>query len=83
MVHGEDQIWLCIYLQKNIDGKPIDVYNYGNMKRDFTYIDDIISGIISSIIIITNMKYLIWVIILRENLMDIVSIIENKLVKKL
>jgi UDP-glucuronate 4-epimerase len=26
-------------------GKPIDVYNHGNMKRDFTYIDDVVQGI--------------------------------------
>lgn len=26
-------------------GEPIDVYNYGDMKRDFTYIDDIVDGI--------------------------------------
>ncbi len=25
-------------------GDPIDVYNYGKMKRDFTYIDDVIEG---------------------------------------
>lgn len=30
-------------------GKPIDVYNNGKMKRDFTYIDDIVSGVISAI----------------------------------
>jgi UDP-glucuronate 4-epimerase len=29
-----------------MEGKPIDVFNNGNMKRDFTYIDDIIEGII-------------------------------------
>jgi len=28
------------------DGKPIDLYNDGNMKRDFTYIDDVVDGII-------------------------------------
>jgi UDP-glucuronate 4-epimerase len=28
------------------EDKPIDVYNYGNMKRDFTYIDDIVEGIV-------------------------------------
>lgn len=28
-----------------IEGKPIDVYNHGKMKRDFTYIDDIIEGV--------------------------------------
>jgi UDP-glucuronate 4-epimerase len=27
-------------------GEPIDVYNHGNMKRDFTYIDDIVEGIV-------------------------------------
>ncbi|MBS7563754.1 NAD-dependent epimerase [Mucilaginibacter sp. Bleaf8] len=29
-----------------IQGKPIDVYNNGEMKRDFTYVDDIVEGII-------------------------------------
>lgn len=29
-----------------IEDKPIDVFNFGNMKRDFTYIDDIIEGIV-------------------------------------
>ena len=28
------------------DGKEIDVYNNGNMKRDFTYIDDIVEGVV-------------------------------------
>lgn len=27
-------------------GKPIDVYNHGNMRRDFTYIDDIVKGVV-------------------------------------
>lgn len=29
-----------------LEGNPIDVYNYGEMKRDFTYIDDIVEGIV-------------------------------------
>ena len=28
-----------------LSGQKIDVYNYGNMKRDFTYIDDLVSSI--------------------------------------
>ncbi len=28
------------------EGKPIDVYNHGNMRRDFTYIDDIVDGVV-------------------------------------
>jgi UDP-glucuronate 4-epimerase len=29
-----------------IEGKPIDVFNYGNHRRDFTYVDDIVEGVI-------------------------------------
>ena len=29
-----------------IEGKAIDVYNNGNMKRDFTYVDDVIEGVL-------------------------------------
>ncbi|TYY86333.1 NAD-dependent epimerase/dehydratase family protein, partial [Klebsiella pneumoniae] len=29
-----------------LEGKSIDVYNYGKMKRDFTYIDDIVEAIV-------------------------------------
>ena len=29
-----------------IEGKTIDVYNHGDMRRDFTYIDDIVEGIL-------------------------------------
>ena len=29
-----------------MNGDPIDVYNNGDMKRDFTYIDDIVEGLI-------------------------------------
>ena len=28
-----------------IEGDPIDIYNHGNMSRDFTYIDDLVSAI--------------------------------------
>ncbi len=31
-----------------LEGRPIDVYNNGEMKRDFTYIDDIVDGILRS-----------------------------------
>jgi UDP-glucuronate 4-epimerase len=29
-----------------LDGRPIDIFNHGMMKRDFTYIDDIIEGVV-------------------------------------
>jgi UDP-glucuronate 4-epimerase len=39
-----------IIKKKNIlEGKPIKIFNNGNMKRDFTYIDDIVSGTIAAL----------------------------------
>ena len=37
---------LITFTQKILAGKPIDVFNYGDHKRDFTYIDDIVEGVI-------------------------------------
>ncbi len=34
-----------IFARKIIAGEPIDVFNYGNHRRDFTYIDDIVAGV--------------------------------------
>jgi UDP-glucuronate 4-epimerase len=37
---------LFLFTKAIIEGKPIDVYNNGNMQRDFTYIDDIVEGVL-------------------------------------
>lgn len=34
------------FVKKILDGDTIDIYNHGNMSRDFTYIDDIVEGVI-------------------------------------
>ncbi len=34
------------FVKKILAGEPIDVYNFGNHRRDFTYIDDIVQGVI-------------------------------------
>lgn len=34
------------FVEAIVKGKPIDVYNHGEMQRDFTYIDDVVEGII-------------------------------------
>lgn len=41
-----------------LEGRPIDVYNYGDMKRDFTYIDDIVDGVIKTLDHIPDNTYL-------------------------
>jgi UDP-glucuronate 4-epimerase len=33
------------FARKIIDGTPIDVYNHGNMRRDFTYVDDLVRAL--------------------------------------
>ena len=37
------------FTQKILADQPIDVFNYGNCQRDFTYIDDIVEGVIRSL----------------------------------
>lgn len=43
---GRPDMALFIFTKAILEGKPIDVYNNGNMQRDFTYVDDIVEGII-------------------------------------
>ena len=42
---GRPDMAPMIFTNSIINGKPIDIYNFGNMKRDFTYIDDVVEGI--------------------------------------
>jgi len=37
------------FTQKILEGEPIEVYNFGKMKRDFTFIDDAVNGTIAAI----------------------------------
>ena len=43
---GRPDMAYFLFARAIMEGKPIDVYNNGRMQRDFTYIDDIIEGII-------------------------------------
>lgn len=43
---GRPDMALFLFTKAIIDGKPIDVFNHGDMRRDFTYIDDIVEGVI-------------------------------------
>lgn len=42
---GRPDMALFLFTKAILEGKPIDVYNHGKMKRDFTYVDDIVEGI--------------------------------------
>ncbi len=43
---GRPDMALFLFTKAILEGRPIDVFNHGNMKRDFTYIDDIVEGVI-------------------------------------
>ncbi len=43
---GRPDMALFLFTDAMLKGEPIDVYNYGDMSRDFTYIDDIIEGVV-------------------------------------
>lgn len=46
---GRPDMALFLFTKNILEGKPIDVFNYGNHRRDFTYIDDIVQGVISAL----------------------------------
>jgi len=43
---GRPDMALFTFTRKILAGEPIDVYNYGRHRRDFTYVDDIIEGVV-------------------------------------
>jgi UDP-glucuronate 4-epimerase len=46
---GRPDMALFIFTKAILEDKPIDVFNNGKMKRDFTYVDDIVEGIIRTL----------------------------------
>ncbi|AEH06052.1 NAD-dependent epimerase/dehydratase family protein [Methanothermococcus okinawensis] len=47
--YGRPDMAYFKFAKKIISNEPIDIYNYGNMERDFTYISDVVDGINSAI----------------------------------
>jgi UDP-glucuronate 4-epimerase len=46
---GRPDMATFLFTKAILEGKPIDVFNNGDMKRDFTYIDDIVKGTIAAL----------------------------------
>ncbi len=46
---GRPDMALFIFTKAILEGKPIEVFNQGRMKRDFTYVDDIVEGVIRTL----------------------------------
>jgi UDP-glucuronate 4-epimerase len=79
---GRPDMAYYIFTKKILSDKTIDVYNNGDMERDFTYIDDIIEGTKAAI----EKNYSFEIFNLGNNksvnLLDFIKTIENKLNKK-
>jgi len=76
---GRPDMAMHIFTKKIAEKKSLPVFNHGNMKRDFTYIDDIITGVRSAI----DKNYDCEIFNLGNNriedLMDMINIIEQNL----
>tara|TARA_Y100001958_G_C21226537_1_gene551992 strand:+ start:1375 stop:2337 length:963 start_codon:yes stop_codon:yes gene_type:complete len=76
---GRPDMAMYIFSSKIFNKEPIPVFNYGKMERDFTFIDDIIYGIKSSL----HKNYPCEIFNLgnnrSENLMDMIKLIEKNL----
>lgn len=72
-------MWL--FTEAMLRGKPIQVFNHGNQRRDFTYIDDIVSGICAALFADGLDRYAIINLgnHRSENLMDMINILAGAL----
>jgi UDP-glucuronate 4-epimerase len=46
---GRPDMALFLFTDAILNNRPINVYNYGRMKRDFTYVDDVVEGTIAAL----------------------------------
>lgn len=76
---GRPDMALWLFTDAITNNRPIKIFNHGNMKRDFTYIDDIISGLVASIDVSLNSKYEIFNLgnNKTEKLMDMITYLEE------
>jgi len=44
---GRPDMAMWLFTKAILEGRPIDVFNHGRMQRDFTYVDDIVSGVVA------------------------------------
>ena len=78
---GRPDMALWLFTEAILAGKPIKVFNYGKMQRDFTYIDDIVSGVKGALFSKGLEQYEIFNLGNNntEQLMDMINLIEREL----
>src|SRR4029079_13091127 len=43
---GRPDMAMFVFTKAILDGTPLPIFNYGHMERDFTYVDDIVEGVV-------------------------------------
>ena len=76
---GRPDMALFLFTKSMLEGKPIQVYNHGQMKRDFTYVDDIVDGFISAIKLKSDFEVINLGCGKSVDLMDFIKSLELKL----
>ena len=78
---GRPDMATFIFTERIIQNKKIDIFNYGKMHRDFTYIDDIVQGIVGAVKLKKTFKHKIYNLgnSNPEILMDFIRLIEENL----
>ncbi|MFH0770897.1 MAG: NAD-dependent epimerase/dehydratase family protein [Candidatus Peregrinibacteria bacterium] len=75
--YGRPDMALFLFTDAIMNGKPVPIFNHGKMQRDFTFIEDIVSGIVAAI----DKNYPEEIFNLacgkKEELMDYINIIEQ------
>lgn len=83
---GRPDMALFRFTEAILDGHPIDVYNHGRMKRDFTYVDDIVSGTVEAALSpgVTSERYRIFNVGNHQSveLLHFIKVLEDALGKK-
>jgi len=81
---GRPDMAYFLFTKAILAGEPIAVYNNGNMQRDFTWIDDIVSGILAALYSLKSQGHRYYNLGNNkpEQLMDLISVLENSIGKK-
>ena len=78
---GRPDMAMWLFAEAMLAGRPIKVFNYGRMQRDFTYIDDIVQGVLAALMVPDLEPY--EIINLgnhrAEELLRVISILETEL----
>ena len=81
---GRPDMALFLFTKAILENQPIKVFNQGQMKRDFTYVDDIVSGIVAALDKVSSLGYEVFNLGCADpvNLLDFIKTIEESLGKK-